>query len=179
MEEMFQAQYPDRLSIAKKAIKGHVSDAYVEVGYLNADLVLLKESEDFSVFRIDNAVNEDDFESDSYDYDFSHETNLGDNHGYKEWPSIVVNADCSSEFMVVFCCNDNVFTLNEINKWRYDLFKSLLALSEEDCIWTKEECLSEIVGLNNYLVASMMAKYSPNDYAWMVLNGEMDESVYR
>jgi len=74
MEEMFQAQYPDRLSIAKKAIKGHVSDAYVEVGYLNADLVLLKESEDFSVFRIDNAVNEDDFESDSYDYDFSSES---------------------------------------------------------------------------------------------------------
>lgn len=179
MEEMFQAQYPDRLRIAKKAIRGHVGDAYVEVGYSNADLVLLKESEDFSVFRIDNAVTEDKFESDSYDDDFSHEPDPDDNHGYIVRPSIVVNADYSSKFMSVFCCNDNVFTLNEIDKWRYDFFKSLLELSEENRIWTKEECLSEIVGLNSYLVASLMANYSPNDYAWMVFNGEIDESIYR
>lgn len=179
MEEMFQAQYPDRLSIAKKAIRGHVGDAYVEVGYSNADLVLLKESEDFSVFRIDNAVTEDKYGSDLYEDVISHEPDLDDNHGYKVWPSIVVNADYSSKFMAVFCCNENVFTLNEIYKWRYDFFKSLLELSEEDRIWTKEECLSEIVGLNSYLVASLMAKYSPNDYAWMVLNGEINESIYR
>ncbi len=171
-------QYPERLKYAEKAIRGISSEDFIEVGYTNGELVLLKESDKESVYLMKNLRTGEDYEDDdSYDYacvEHDPEANI-DHRGFETSPCVVVDSQGDCKFMSVYHSGENNYTLDEIHKWRLEYFKSLLQLSkEEGWIWSKEECLYEIVGMDNFFVAYLMGTNSPADYAYMVMNGMMD-----
>ena len=169
-----QHQHPERLHFAMDAMKEH--------GYKTWQLQLLKELGNSFVYKILdaelNSLDEDFEEGEGLDDEYEDENIYDDSYdvdedevntyGCESSEAVVADSEGNVFFTTVLSHDGNHFTTEEIRKWRYDFFESLLDISRKEHYMSKEECLEEIVGMTNYYVASIMSYNTPEGYADIV-----------
>lgn len=158
----FQHEHPERLQIAERGMK--------DFGYKTWRFQLLKELEDAYVYKIIDAVLEEDefdlVENDDFDSD-DEEVNV-ETYGCDHCEAIVADSKGNVYFTSVLSYDGQHYTKKEISQWRYDFFEALLEISKKEQYMTKAECLEEVVGMTDYRVASLMPYNTPEGYADIV-----------
>lgn len=158
-----QHEHPERLQYAEDGMR--------DFDYKTWHLQLLKELDDSYVYKIVDAVSEEDEYDDlEENEDFSDD---GEGYGVETFgcemsEAIVVDSKGNIYFTSVLTYDGNHFTKEEIRRWRYSFFESLLNISKIEKYMTKEECLEEIVGMTDYRIASIIPYNTPEGYADIV-----------
>ena len=158
-----QHEHPERLQYAEDGMR--------DFGYKTWHLQLLKELDDSYVYKIIDAVSEEDEYDDlEENEDFSDD---GEGYGVETFgcemsEAIVVDSKGNIYFTSVLTYDGNHFTKEEIRRWRYSFFESLLNISKIEKYMTKEECLEEIVGMTDYRIASIIPYNTPEGYTNIV-----------
>lgn len=158
-----QHEHPERLKYAENGMK--------DFGYKTWHLQLLKELDDSYVYKIMDAVSEEDEYDDlveNEDLSDDGEGNEVETFGCEMSEAIVVDSKGNIYFTSILTYNGNHFTKEEIRRWRYNFFESLLNISKIEKYMTEEECLEEIVGMTDYRIASIMPYNTPEGYADIV-----------
>lgn len=158
-----QHEHPERLQYAEDGMR--------DFGYKTWHLQLLKELDDSYVYKIIDAVSEedeyDDIEEDEDNGD-DNEGNEVETYGCEKSEAIVADSKGNIYFTSVLTYDGNHFTKEEIRRWRYSFFEALLGISKKEKYMTKEECLEEIVCMTDYRIASIMPYNTPEGYADIV-----------
>ena len=158
-----QHEHPERLQYAEDGMR--------DFGYKTWHLQLLKELDDSYVYKIIDAVSEEDEYDDleeNEDFSDDGEGNGVETFGCEMSEAIVVDSKGNIYFTSVLTYDGNHFTKEEIRRWRYSFFESLLNISKIEKYMTKEECLEEIVCMTDYRIASIIPYNTPEGYADIV-----------
>lgn len=158
-----QHEHPERLQFAEDGMR--------DFGYKTWRLQLLKELGDAYVYKIMDAVSEEDEYDDgeeNEDYDDDSDEIEVETFGCEECEAIVADSKGNVYFTTVLTYNGSHYTKEEIRRWRYNFFEALLDISKRGQYMTKEECLEEIVGMTDYRIASLMPFNTPEGYADIV-----------